>query len=388
MRSVRELLQERARLRQQMEDIDRAAGDRSLSVQEQRSWNDADSRIAQIDAELPRAREAEDRDRRAAGSVPTSFDDDSPEARAFGEYLRTGSDQELRALGVATGSAGGFLAPASFRNVVVERLKQYSAVRQVATILPTESGQDLPFPTIDDTANVGAILSENTQVTEQDVTLAQKTLKAYMYTSKLVRVSIQLLEDNQVNLEDRLAGWLGKRLGRATNQHFTTGSGSSQPEGIQTNATVGVTGANGQTTSVIYDDLVDLVGSVDAAYLAEEDAAAWMMHSATLTKIRKLKDSQGHPLLEPDLKRGIPNTLLGYPIVVNPDMPVMAANAKSILFGNFREGFVIRDALGFYLMRLKERYADFLQMGFLLFSRHDSLVQDANAYASYRNSAA
>jgi hypothetical protein len=84
-----------------------------------------------------------------------------------------------------------------------------AAMRQLAEVITTDTGANLPWPTVDDTGNEGAILAENTQVSEQDVTFGQASLDAYMYTSKLVRLSLQLLNDNAFGLE----GWLANALG-------------------------------------------------------------------------------------------------------------------------------------------------------------------------------
>lgn len=302
--------------------------------------------------------------------------------------LRTGwfDGKELRAQGVATGAAGGYLVPPEFRVKMVEAQKFFSSMRDVAEVITTETGATLPWPTNDDTANVGAILGENTQVTEQDVTLGQADIGAYMYTSKLVRVSLQLLSDSAFDVESWLARKLGERIGRAQNAHFTTGTGTNQPEGVQTNATVGKTGATGQTTSVTYDDLIDLIHSVDPAYRLG-GRAGWMLHDTTLAAARKLKDAQNRPLWEPSVQVGVPDTLLGYQYSVNQDMPLMAANAKAILFGDFFAGYLVRDVQDVKLLRLAERYADFLQVGFLAFARTDGTPQDTGAYKAYRNSA-
>lgn len=293
--------------------------------------------------------------------------------------------RELRAQGVATGSAGGYLVPEGFRNTLIETMKFYSSVREVAEVINTASGQTLPWPTNDDTANVGAILTENTAMSEQDLSLGQDELGAYMYTSKMVRVSFQLLQDSVFNLDAFLARKLGERIGRIQNTHFTTGTGSSQPLGIQTNATAGKTGASGQTTTVTYDDLVDLIHSVDPAYRSAD--SRFMMHDGTLGAARKLKDSQNRPLWEPSVQAGEPDRLLGYGLAVNNNMPVMAASAKSILFGDFRRAYVIRDVLGVQLLRLTERYADYLQVGFAAYARTDATLQDAGAVRAYANAA-
>ena len=301
--------------------------------------------------------------------------------------LRTGAvdTKELRAQGVGTGAGGGFVVPAQFRNVLVETLRQFSGVRQVAEVITTDSGAALPFPTNNDTANVGAILAENTQVTEQDLTLGQISLEAYMYTSRLVRVSLQLIQDSAIDIDSFLPRKLGERIGRIQNQHYTTGTGTAQPQGIVTGA-VSTIAAVGSTVTMPYVSFIDGISAVDPAYLNSGNLA-WMTSQAGLGGARKLLDSQNRPLWEPSLQPGVPDSFLGYPIVLNNDMPAPAANAKSWLFGNFRQAYLIRDVTGVQTLRLDERYADFLQVGFLAFQRSGGMVQDPSALRALQHSA-
>jgi HK97 family phage major capsid protein len=206
-----------------------------------------------------------------------------------------------------------------------------------------------------------------------------------MYTSKLVLVSYQLLNDSAIDVDGTLRSLLAERIGRIWNTHFTTGTGTSQPTGIVTGATTGVTGTTGQTLTVIYDNLVDLIHSIDPSY--RNANCKFMVADATLAAVRKLKDTQGHPLWQPSVQAGTPDTLLSYPVVINQDMPVMAANAKSILFGDIRSAYVARIVNDVQIVRLNERYADFLQVGFFGFARADGTVQNANAIRVYANSA-
>ncbi len=211
------------------------------------------------------------------------------------------------------------------------------------------------------------------------------TIQAFMYSSKLVRVSFQLLQDSAFDLNSFLARKLGERIGRITNTHFTTGDGTAKPNGVVTASTQGKVGATGQTTSVKYEDLVDLEHSVDPAY---RNGAEWTMHDNTLGAIKKLVDSQGRPLFVPGIAANAPDTILGYSFVSNNDVAQMAANAKSILFGNFSK-YLIRDISGFQMLRLVERYAEFFQVGFIGYSRHDGDLIDAgtNPIKHYANSA-
>lgn len=287
--------------------------------------------------------------------------------------------------GVGTSTAGGYTVPALFRDVLIERLKFYSSVRQVASSITTETGASLPWMTNDDTGNVGAILGENTAVTEQDFVFGTASLDVYMYTSKLVRESLQLIQDSALDLNEFLPRKLGERIGRAQNAHFTTGTGTAQPLGLITGGTA-VAAATGNATGFTYDALVDATARLDPAYLTSADLA-WMGSQAALASFRKLKDSQNRPLWEPSLQAGNPDRLLGYRYVLNNDVPVPAANAKSLAFGDFRAGYIVRDVTGVQMLTLRERFAEYLQVGYLGFQRSGGTVQDTNAYTVLQNSA-
>jgi HK97 family phage major capsid protein len=302
----------------------------------------------------------------------------------------TQAREQARAAGVGTGAGGGFLVPSGFRRDLVIVQKQFGGMLQVAEIIDTDTGAALPWPTNDDTGNKGAILSENTQITEQDLTLGQAQLGAYMYTSKLVRVSYQLLQDSAFNFEGFLRTRLGERLGRAENEHFTVGTGTGQPQGITVGGVTRVTLAAGNTTgfsttAIGYNALVDLFHSIDPAYRNER--TRWMMNDTTIKGIVKLVDTTGRPVWQLGMQAGEPDTLFGRPITFNQDMPVPAANAKTIAFGDFSAGYVIRMVTGVLSVRLTERYADFLQVGFFAFQRVDGMVQNAAAFSLLAQSA-
>jgi HK97 family phage major capsid protein len=297
-------------------------------------------------------------------------------------YVLT-TQAEARAQSIGTPAEGGFLVPEGFRAVLEQSLKAFGGTRLVSTILPTASGNNLPMPTVDETNSIGAIISENSQVSEGDVAFGQVVLGAHMYSSKMIRVSQQLLQDSAFDLPAYLADALGTRLARITNQHFTTGTGTNQPKGIVTAATQGVVGAAGTATSVTYDNLIDLIHSVDPAYRA---GATFMFSDNVLKALRKLKDGEGRPLWQPALTAGEPATILGRPYVINNDMPVMAANAKSIVFGDLKK-HIIRDVLGVQVVTLNERFADYGQKAFLAFSRHDANCVNPSAIKYFANGA-
>ncbi len=341
------------------------------------------------------------------GVVPAQRDGgdiDLPQAaydRAFLAFLRNGlldltpedrealkagyrTDVVKNAAGVGTGAAGGYLVPPAFRDKLLEVMKYFGPMLDVAEVIYTDTGATLPWTTNDDTGNMGAILGENTAITEQDLTFGTASLGAYTYTSKLVRVSWQMMQDVPT-FDGFLARKLGERLGRVYNNHATVGTGSAQPLGLVTGGTVGATGTGSlaSTGGISYDNLVDVMESIDPAYGNAGDMS-WMGHQGIRKALRKLKDTSGRPIWEPSLQAGSPDTLLGAGFRVNNDFPAVAQSSKSLGFGNWREAYVIRVVRENTLVRLNERYADFLQTGFFAFGRMDATVQNTNAYRLFQ----
>jgi HK97 family phage major capsid protein len=289
--------------------------------------------------------------------------------------LQEQREWEYRAQAVGTGAAGGFTVPDETMREIERALLTFGGMRARCRVIRTETGADLPWPTVNDTSQKGQIIAENVTGNEQDAVFAQLVLNSFLYSSKIIRVSVQLLQDNAVNVAGLLGEILGERIGRITNEHFTTGTGSGQPMGIVTAATNGFTAPNAdaQVTTWKYASIVEVEHSVDPAYRAN---ATWMMHDSSVKKTKQIIDGQARPLWAPGIATAAPDTLMGYPIIINQDMAVMAASAKSVLFGDFSK-FIIRDVLGVQLLRLDERYAEFHQVAFLAYSRHDADLLNA-----------
>lgn len=284
---------------------------------------------------------------------------------------------ENRALSAVTGASGGYTVPQGFYNKITEAMKYYGGMRQARTTkMPTASGNDIPVPTSDDTSNVGELVGESAPVSGQDIAFGQVLLKAYKYSSKSILVPIELLQDSAFDIESFLARKLGERIGRIQNTHFTTGDNSSKPQGVVVGATLGKTGASGQTTSIILDDLIDLEHSVDIYYRQQ---AEFMFNDSTLKALKKMKDQEGRLIWVPGLAVKEPDTILGHPYIINNDVAAMAASAKSILFGDF-SNYWIRDVKAIELYRISEKYIENGQIGFLAFSRSDGRMVDAGQH--------
>jgi HK97 family phage major capsid protein len=317
---------------------------------------------------------------------------------AFAKFLRSGeqalNDGEraaiLNTMSTTTGSEGGYTVQTDVATSLVEALKAYGGMREVAQVIRTAQGNPLNYPTTDGTAETGELIAENTTATDADASFGSVALTAYKFSSKIITVPIELLQDSSVDVEAMVRARLATRIGRITNTYFTTGTGTSQPRGIVTASSAGKTGTTGQTTTVIYDDLIDLQHSVNRSY---RQNTRWMMADSSLKVIRKLKDGNDRPIFVPGYEvatpGGEPDMLLGKPITINEDVAAMAANAKSILFGDFSY-YIIRDALDIQLLRFTDSaYAKKGQVAFLAWFRSGGNFIDASggAVKHYANSA-
>jgi HK97 family phage major capsid protein len=222
------------------------------------------------------------------------------------------------------------------------------------------------------------------------MTFGTTQIGAYKFSSKIVAIPFELLQDQGpgVDIEAFTRRALAQRIARITNRLFTTGTGTAQPQGVVTGATVGRAGAAGQTASITYDDLVDLEHSVDPAYRSMP-GVSFMFHDTTLRQLKKQKDGDGRPLWVPGISVKEPDTLLGYRYRINQHMPQMAASAKSVLFGDFSQ-YLIRDIMQVTLFRFDDSaFITKGQIGFLAWSRHDGRLVSAGApIKAYQNAAA
>lgn len=371
----------------------------------QKQYDEGLAEVDRLDAELQREQRVMDLAAEAGAQnrqtgAPGNNGDAEPTFRDLLNRWLRGGDRALNAtdwdrirntLSTTTQAEGGYAVPTEVATSLIDAMKDFGGMRQVSTVLRTESGIPMNFPTSDGTAETGELLAENAAAADLDPSFGVVSLSTYKYSSKVVAVPIELLQDASIDVEAFVRQRLAERLGRITNTHYTTGSGVGQPKGVVTGATVGKTGAAGQTDSVIYEDLVDLVHSVDPAY-RRNPKCRFMMNDASIKIIRKLKDSAGRPIWMPSYDAGLtagqPEMLLGYPLTPNADVATMAANAKSILFGDFSK-YVIRDAMAITLNRFADSaYAKKGQVGFLAFLRSTGNLLDTAAVKYYANAAA
>lgn len=280
--------------------------------------------------------------------------------QAFHEYLRARGNEgamsaEARAVLSAgyqkvehraqttTNTAGGYTVPTELFNQIVVSMKAFGPMydEDVASVITTAGGATITMPTVNDTTVTAEAHTQGTTLTDdggKDVTFGQKQLDAFAFNTEWLRVSKELDDDSIFAMEQFIGGLLGERLGRIANLRLTTGTGSSQPNGVVTASTLGKTAA--ATAAITWDEILDLEHSVDPAYRVGPKVA-YMMNDATLLAARKLKDGDGNYLWQAgNVQAGIPNSFNGRRYWINQDMASLGAAARVMLFGDFSKYYV------------------------------------------------
>lgn len=302
-------------------------------------------------------------------------------------------DKEQRAQSTTT-TAGGYTIPQGFIPNVVRSLKYISSffdefqvgpngeTQNTFTVYRTDSGNDLPMPTGDDTSNTGELLGENSDGSSSsaDLVFGQITMKAYKYSTKMIKASTELLEDSAIDLPGYIGDMFGSRIGRILNTHLTTGDNSSKPQGIITGATSGKVSAS--TSATTFPEIIDLVHSVDPSY-RNQPSARFMMHDNILLYLKKLTVGQtttnARPLWQPSYDVSAPPTIDGYRYLINQGMASSVATGnKIILFGDMK-AYAIRLVNSYRLLTLRERYAEFDQTAWIGFMRADGRMLNSAA---------
>jgi HK97 family phage major capsid protein len=334
--------------------LDKAASEkRDLTAEEEASYqkmnaelNERAARIEALKADAEREAKIEAATRDIAAQVRPAAQHVSTDA----DVLRSMARGETRSYTFETRdvvkTSSGAPVPTSFFDRVIEQARLVGPMLDTSTVLRTAGGENLQIPS-QAGWSTGTVTGEGTAIGESDPTFNSFiTLGAYKY-SFLVQLSRELIEDSGVDILGFLATQTGNAIGYAVNTGLTTGSGTNAPRGIVTAAGSGVLGttAGGLFTA---DNLIDLAYSLDGA-ARRLPGVGWMMNTASLGGVRKLKDTAGYYIFSPALADGN-DQLLNFPVFENPAMAAQGSGNKSVLFGHL-PSYYVRMAGGLRLDR-------------------------------------
>jgi HK97 family phage major capsid protein len=410
---------------------------RSLTVEERTEFDTREARLTELDADLDRVvkynrREEERESYGADRNVSRDELESGTDAytRAYTNWFKRGERglseadsvllRDAGPLGTTAGTAagdGGYLVPQGFWHNLQIALKAYGGILSLCKVVPTDTGNPMPWPTIDPTAIVGSYITENTQLGSQDFSFGQGMLNAWTITSNVILASLQIINDSAFDVDSFVSDRIGESIGRKVAAELITGSGSSALLGVQTalaavvGSGVGLGGIYQPTAGAVvntlgsfavpptqhsltagvpaFADLLKLIEYVDPAYRAMGNCK-FVFNSNTLSLLRTVSDGYGHPLWNPNVQVGGNDDLYGYGYQIDQNVANISTTASTVgglLFGDFSRAMVVRQVNQAGTMRLTERYADYLQVGYLGYVRMDARSNDLRAAVVYESPA-
>ena len=320
---------------------------------------------------------------------------------------------------------GGYMIPQGFWMNLQIALKQYGGILPLCNLIKTASGNEMPWPTANPTGIVGQYITEANQVGFTDYTFGQGILYAWTITSGVILASLQLINDSAFDVDQFVSDRMGEAIGRKIAAELWSGAGSASKALTGLDTAISANGGSGSgalsspgyvyagavasaTVAAAHDagftlsspsattdlgalgiaswgDLTNMIACVDVAY-RQSGRCNWVMSDTQVQRERTLTDGFGHPLWEPNTQAGQPDVILGYPVVVDNNAPSVSTStntAGGVVFGDFKTAMVVRQVDMAGTMRLTERYADYLQVGYIGYVRMDAQPNDLRAVVQF-----
>ena len=282
--------------------------------------------------------------------------------KAFGKWLRKGSDEGLadlqqKAMSLTAGE-GGYTIPQDLDAAIGKMERQYAPMLAEVSIIDA-STETYEEPVVDG-MSVSAWAAETGARAASTAPTFVKFTPTYGEAWANPQVTQRMLEDAKFDVEAFLAEDIGQSFGIAIDTAILSNASSNQPKGIlaytlaataDSSRAYGTierihSGTSGDFTA---NNLITLAYTLRAGYRMN---AKWAMAPLTIAKVRQFKDAtSGQYLWQPGLGGGNPSTLLGYPVIEDENVPAVAASAYSVLFGDFKRAYRLVNVVGTTMLR-------------------------------------
>jgi len=327
------------------------------------------------------------------------------EDKAYAAYLSKGMNQmtqaEVKSLGSYAVSDGGILVPPEVRAQIIYRLLNVVNVRNLATIITTNPGVDVSFPTL------GFSVTDSWK--QEGETVAVDTLSApfgkkSLHTHKhqnIFKVPNQLINSSIVNVESTVVDWYVKNIALIEENKYFNGNGQGVPTGLLSKDAAGnlilpsVNAATSASVPLSIADVLSLPYQIKAQYRNKGvGKPAFMVPRGGVSYLRSLLATTGQPIWSDMLTAvsGQPPMLAGYPVyeteyILTALGTVTLNNYASsvtgdplMIFGDFSY-YWIADSTQLEVFRLNELYAATDEVGYRITKWTDGAPVVAEAFS-------
>ena len=292
--------------------------------------------------------------------VVKSLGGDHDGGNAFKHWIRTGqmnyytknneqdwSATKTNALNEATGTEGGILVPEGLNATIIAKRDEMSVIRANGAMVITTNLDTVQVP-VENARMTTAIVAESGSYVAAEPTFTSNSVTVYKFGNQL-RLTDELLADNQTNLMPYLSNGLGRAFGLMENQYCIAGTGSSQPKGLLTGGTAAITAAS--TTAITAAELVSLYHALPEPYTTNPNEVVFITRNATLGALRALASSSVFTFnLQPQGDQGA-QQLYGHKVAVSGYMEAATTGKKSLLVTNLAAGYILIERAGMVMSR-------------------------------------
>lgn len=386
--------------REKMQEARKAGG--AISEEIENGLYGALEKVEEVRGKILEEEEARELDRILAGDVNEKAHEDrkgreNEEYRtALIDYLRNGSHasresfkalQEYRSMNTSTNEKGGYLVDTTTLNKVTESKFTFGAIYAICNKLKTQSGNPISWAVSKEGVTRGVIVGEEQNHGKADTKFGTEVLGAHKISSQIILVSDELIMDAYIDIPSYITRIARRRVTLGIDYYIINGTGTNQPSGLliqipasmrtEVDLTAAAVGSQGYY-SAIYDGFIDLIHKVDAAY---RSAGSYYIavNDKTVATLKKWKDANGNPIYVRDVTRDWPESIFGWPLVIDNQLPDLGVNGAAIA-GDFN-AVIVREAGDMVVKRLDELYAETGQVGFLAWQRFGVILEDLAAMA-------
>lgn len=371
--TLKGLEEQRADLQNELNAILEAAKSetRAITSEEKNKFDEIELKIKNIDATI----DAEERARNIDTKKPSGNSNETQEQkelRAFANYIRkeSGLPIENRAgeQNITMGNNGAVI-PVTIANRIIKAVKDICPIYAKATIYHVKGTLKVPvWGKANSTHDIAVgYQQEFTDITADSGAFASIDLSGFL-AGALTLIGKSVVNNADVDVVNFIVSQMAEEIAAFLEKELLIGTSGKATGALSTSTTL--TTASG--TAITADELIDLQAKVKQVY---QKNACWVMNPSTFTAVKKLKDSNGRYLLQDDYSSEFPYRLLGKPVFLSDNMPVIALSAKTVLYGDL-SGLSVNMREDVQIQILLEKYATQHAIGVVSWFEFDSKVTD------------
>lgn len=371
---IKKLQEKRARLYNELVTLNEQMAGKAEDAESRAKFDQLAADIEAVDAEIrreqtrltltaERAEEPKDVNKRASQALRKVL---------LGQPLTAEEAGMVERRDAFTGVDGTNILPTTVAKRIEAALRNVGGFVSAAGQIWTSTGAPMNFPTTNNVAAKGQWLAEYAPTPEGVVNFTPNTLGAHTLSSKLIPISLELIQDAEFDIISFIEDELANGLAAGLNLAITTGNGSGKPLGIVKSA---FKVAGGST--VTFDSLMDLKAGVNSAYWK---ASKFMMNPKTFVALRKIKGNDGQYIWS-NIAGSVVPMIDGHEVILNSDLDDLGATGgmTPILFGDFTR-YKLRMVKAINFSVLRELYAQYRAVGIYGFLRADGKLLDAGTH--------